>query len=195
MEIVEPENLAEWRAWLDANHETSKEIWLVLKKGGKGAPLSMTDAVDEALCFGWIDSRTKRLDGVRYLLRLTPRKQGAKWSERNLQRVRVLIDEGRMTDAGEVKLPNDFRRSVAATDSSPGRDQEVPPELEKALKLEASVWTAFMSLTPGRRKEFIRWVSSAKRPETREKRIRKTVELVGAGRSLTEEMMSKWTSK
>ena len=195
MEIVEPEDLAEWRAWLDANNETSHEIWLALKKGGKGALLSMTNAVDEALCFGWIDSRTKRLDDVRYLLRLTPRKQGAKWSERNLQRVRVLIDEGRMTDAGMVKLPDDFRRSVAATGSSPGPDQEVPPELDNALKLEASVWTAFMSLTPGRRKEFIRWVSSAKRPGTREKRIRRTVELVGMGRSLTEEMMSKWTSK
>ena len=195
MELVEPDNLAEWRAWLEANHSSSREIWLVLKKGGKNdLSLSMTAAVDEALCYGWIDSRTKRLDAVRYLLRLTPRKVGGKWSDRNLQRAKDLIDEGRMTEAGKMKLPNDFHRPVASSDVSE-HDERIPPELECALNGEENAWATFMALTPGKRKEFVRWVSSAKRPETMEKRILRTIELIGMGKSLTEEMMDKWTKK
>ena len=196
MELVEPDNLAEWRSWLEANHNINQEIWLVLQKGGKKDPqLTMTEAVDEALCFGWIDSRTKRLDDVRYMLRLTPRKVGAKWSNRNLQRAKDLIAEGRMTDAGKMKLPNYFLQSVASSDVSSEDDEDLPQELEISLKREANIWTAFIALKPGKRKEFIRWVSSAKRPETREKRILRTIELIGMGRSLTEEMMNKWTKR
>jgi uncharacterized protein YdeI (YjbR/CyaY-like superfamily) len=196
MELVEPDNLAEWRSWLEANHNINQEIWLVLQKGGKKDPqLTMTEAVDEALCFGWIDSRTKRLDDVRYMLRLTPRKVGAKWSNRNLQRAKDLIAEGRMTDAGKMKLPNNFLQSVASSDVSSEDDEDLPQELEISLKREANIWTAFIALKPGKRKEFIRWVSSAKRPETREKRILRTIELIGMGRSLNEEMMNKWTKR
>ena len=196
MELVEPQNLAEWRAWLEANHFRSREIWIILKKGRKkDLCLSMKDAVDEALCYGWIDSRTKCLDDARYMLRMTPRKVGAKWSDRNLQRARELAEEGRMTYAGKMKLPNDFHQPVATSDVMPDHDGEMPPELESALQEEANVMTAFIALTPGRRKEFLRWVSSAKRPETRKKRILRTIELIRMGRSLTEDMMNKWTNK
>jgi uncharacterized protein YdeI (YjbR/CyaY-like superfamily) len=196
MEPVEPQNLAEWRDWLEANHCSCMEIWIVLKKGrNKGLCLSMKDAVDEALCYGWIDSRIKHLDGTRYMLRVTPRKEGTKWSERNLERARELAQEGRMTDAGKMKLPNNFHQPVASQDVTPGYDEEIPPELESALKEEDNVLSAFNALTPGRRKEFIRWVSSAKRPETRKKRILRTIELIRMARSLTEDMMDKWSNR
>lgn len=110
MDLIEPTNIAEWRTWLEANYQATGEIWLVLTKHGKkGSALSMNDAVDEAICFGWIDSRTKRLDESKYMLRLTPRKSVTKWSDRNLQRAKDLIDEGRMTDAGMLKLPSEFK--------------------------------------------------------------------------------------
>ena len=185
---------AEWRAWLEANHQASKEIWLVLTKDGrKGSALTMKDAVDEAICFGWIDSRTKRLDDAKYMLRLTPRKNVTKWSDRNLQRARDLIDEGRMTDAGMLKLPREFKGS--APDIPSEQEATLPPELERALNGDIVVQNAFRTLTPGRRKEFIRWVSGAKRPGTRQKRVDRTVELIRMGRSLTEDMMNRWSKK
>jgi uncharacterized protein YdeI (YjbR/CyaY-like superfamily) len=100
-----------------------------------------------------------------------------------------------MTDAGKMKLPNNFLQSVASSDVSSEDDEDLPQELEISLKREANIWTAFIALKPGKRKEFIRWVSSAKRPETREKRILRTIELIGMGRSLNEEMMNKWTKR
>jgi uncharacterized protein YdeI (YjbR/CyaY-like superfamily) len=101
--------------------------------------------------------------------------------------------KARMTDAGMARLPNDPKRLVASL-SGPWTDEaDLPPELRTALNEDNIVRNAFESLTPGRRREFIRWVSDAKRPETREKRIIRTVELIRIGRSLTEEMMSKWS--
>ncbi len=195
MDLVEPKNTAEWRAWLEANHTIRREIWLVLTKGRKdSSTLTITDAVDEALCFGWIDSRGKRLDESRYMLRLTPRKDDTHWSQRNLYRARKLIDEGRMTDAGMSRLPIDFNDLIASPTASAEQDLVFPPDLEDALKRELN-WDAFSSLPPGKRREFIRWVSSAKRPETRQRRIERTVALIRAGKSLTEDMMSKWSKK
>jgi uncharacterized protein YdeI (YjbR/CyaY-like superfamily) len=195
MDRVEPKTLAEWRSWLEANHLESKEIWLVIPKVGKaGFELTMRDGVDEALCFGWIDSRGKRLDENRFMLRLTPRKSVTNWSQRNLRRAYDLIDQGRMTEAGMSKLPVDFRSSIVMTNDQVEQEEILPPELEHSMKADTNVWNSFRRLTPGRRKEFIRWVSSAKRPETRHKRIARTVELIRMGRSLTEDMTRKWSN-
>jgi uncharacterized protein YdeI (YjbR/CyaY-like superfamily) len=196
MDSFEPNNVAEWRAWLEVNHNTSIEIWLVIPKGRKGgSALTMTDAVDEAMCFGWIDSRTKGLDEDRFMLRMTPRKEVTNWSERNLKRAKALIDEGRMTEAGIFKLPSDFLVSAVKSGPSSEENATIPPELESALNKDTDVWNTFQTLAPGKRREFVRWVSSAKRPETRSRRIARTVELVKLGRSLTEEMMSKWSKE
>ena len=194
MDIIEPKDAAEWRDWLKANHSTCDEIWLLLTKVGRGSgSLTMRESIDEALCFGWIDSKGKRLDENRYMLRLTPRKNATKWSQRNLRRAADLVDEGRMTEAGLAKLPMDFRASIVPPGSSPGSDEPLPPELEMALGRDIPVRNAFHALTPGKRREFIRWVSSAKRLETRKKRIERTLELVRSHRSLTEDMMDRWT--
>jgi uncharacterized protein YdeI (YjbR/CyaY-like superfamily) len=95
----------EWRAWLDANHATLSEIWLILYKRNPRKPtLSYDSAVEEALCFGWIDGLQKSLDSERYALRFTPRKPKSNWSESNKRRVRQLIADGRMTEAGLAKV-------------------------------------------------------------------------------------------
>lgn len=98
-------NRDDWRAWLEANHATEREIWFVFyKKATKKPSLPYGEAVEEALCFGWVDSIEKSLDGERYALRFTPRKPKSNWSESNKIRVRQLIASGRMTEAGLAKV-------------------------------------------------------------------------------------------
>lgn len=192
MDRIEPKTLAEWRAWLEVNHLQSNEIWLVISKAGRAGPgLRLNDAVDEAICFGWIDSRAKRMDEGQFMLRLTPRKNIMNWSQRNLRKASDLIQQGRMTEAGISKLPSDFRASIVPP--NPSEEENLPPEFERSMKEDPEVWNAFMSLTPGRRREFVRWVSAAKRPETRTKRIMRTIELVTMGRSLTSDV--RWSGK
>jgi uncharacterized protein YdeI (YjbR/CyaY-like superfamily) len=175
------------------NHLRSKEIWLVIRKGANEPFLKMRDAVDEAICYGWIDSRTKRLDEERYLIRFTPRKSHTNWSARNLTKAKELLDQGRMTEFGIAQQPSDFLKLTIPGQGIEEWENGPPPDLERALNASADLWTKFEQLPPGRRKEFNRWVLKAKRPETRQKRITRTVELIRIGRSLTEDIMRKWS--
>src|SRR5919206_1474760 len=100
---------AAWRAWLEENHASEREVWLVYYKKHTGRPrVPYDDAVEEALCFGWIDSLVKTLDADRYIQKFTPRVNARKWSRSNLERVKKLLREGRMTEAGRAKLPSDL---------------------------------------------------------------------------------------
>jgi len=102
-------NPKDWRDWLKRNYKTGKEIWLVYNKKGTGKPrIEYNDAVEEALCFGWIQSRLKPLDPQSFAVRFSPRHKGSIWSLPNLKRVRRLITEGRMTESGLAVLPADF---------------------------------------------------------------------------------------
>src|SRR5256885_14789235 len=95
----------DWRAWLEKNHETEKEVWLIYYKKHTNRPrIPYDDAVEEALCFGWIDSIVQKIDDERYAQKFTPRKSSSKWSESNKRRVRKLLQEGRMTQAGLAKI-------------------------------------------------------------------------------------------
>jgi uncharacterized protein YdeI (YjbR/CyaY-like superfamily) len=190
------ETLEEWKGWLSENHLTSNEIWLIMRKGKRsGSGLTMRDAIDEAICFGWIDSRTKRLDQNRYMIRFTPRKNETNWSARNLERARQLFDQGRMTEAGISKLPPDFRTLVSLENKIEDRDIGPPPDLEAALRSDPELWGAYSELAQGKRKEFDRWVLNAKRHETRQKRIERTIELIRTDRSLSQDMMGRWSKK
>ncbi len=103
----------EWRRWLIKNHKKTKEIWLVYHKKGSGKPtLSVDEAVEEALCFGWIDSQIKPIDQCKYASRFTPRRTGSAWSERNLSRVQELLKEGKMTPKGMAVLPREIAEKV-----------------------------------------------------------------------------------
>ncbi|HOX34125.1 MAG TPA: hypothetical protein PLO06_00355 [Methanoregulaceae archaeon] len=104
----------EWRSWLEANHDREQEIWLVFYRKATGKQtVSLPMAQDEALCFGWIDSTEKKLDGERYALRFTPRKPGSHWSESNISRARRLIAEGKMTVPGFAALPPEYREKFS----------------------------------------------------------------------------------
>jgi uncharacterized protein YdeI (YjbR/CyaY-like superfamily) len=171
----------EWGAWLEKNHDVEKEIWLVYFKRHTGKPrIPYDDAVEEALCYGWIDTTVKRLDDKRYMQKYTPRKADSVWSEANKARARKMIKEGRMTEAGlakirEAKQRGEWQRSRPVT-----LPDEIPPDLKQALAADKKAEANFENLAPSYRKQFIGWIASAKREETRQKRIKKTVRMAAA---------------
>lgn len=190
MEITETTYAAsrdEWRAWLQQNHDKASEIWLVYYKKNSGKPsVSYDEAVEEALCFGWIDGITKTLDADRYAQRFTPRRHKSNWSEPNKRRVEKLIREGRMTPAGLAKISYDLDAWSASVPpaSAPKGDLPVPDYLKEALILNPLAWENFTNLAPSYRRDYIRWIEAAKREETRNKRIAEALELLAEGRPL-----------
>lgn len=175
----------EWRGWLVENHNASDGVWLVFYKKHTGKKcISYEDAVDEALCFGWIDSIVKRVDDERYLRKFTPRKSGSVWSEANKRRVERLILEGRMTKVGlsrvkEAKESGEwFKRRVRA------KELKVPPSMEKALKANKKALENFKSLAPSHRRQFVGWVVNAKREKTRKRRLTEAIGILERGEKL-----------
>lgn len=136
--ILEVKNRKEWRQWLEQNHAQQSECWVAVKRGsGKETPFPYLDAVEEALCFGWIDSTVKRTEGGLSVQRFTPRRKGSRWSELNKERCRRLERLGWMTDAGRSVLP-DMRADSFV----------LPPEVEAALKATGGAWENFCSFPP-----------------------------------------------
>ncbi len=175
----------DWRAWLAENHAAAQEIWLIIrKKHTDKAGLTYIEALEEALCFGWIDGILKRIDDEKHTIRFTPRRRNSIWSEQNKRRVAKLIQAGRMTEAGlakikEAKANGQWEKAAAREDVT-----LVPPELTAALAGNAQAQASFEKLAPSYRKQFIYWISTAKREETREKRIKTTIKLLAANRRL-----------
>lgn len=171
-------NRREWRAWLRANHARETEAWLVhFKKGFPAETLSYEEAVEEALCYGWIDGLLRRLDERRYVLRYSPRKPNSIWAESNKRRVERLIREGRMAAAGLAMV----RAAKASGEwQAAARREQVdhpPVELLRALRA-AGALAAFRRLTPSQRKQHIYAVMSAKTEATRGKRVRAIVQML-----------------
>ena len=161
------------------HHTSSPGIWFVLYKahtGGKSVRLE--DMVREALCFGWIDSLVKRLDQDRYAVKVTPRKPTSKWSDINRKRWAELKAAGLLEPAGVEAAP--------AQNTYPQRPKipELPGYLAEALKANPPAWTFFQQLAPTYRRHFVAWIHTAKRPETRDKRIRESIALLAAGKKL-----------
>lgn len=140
--------------------------------------LSYEDVVGEALCFGWIDSLIKRLDAERYARKFTPRKATSRWSAINRKRWVELKTAGLLASAGAAAAPTD--RRYAPRPAIP----DLPPYIATALKRNRKAWTFFQSLAPSYRRHFVAWIHTAKRPETREKRIRESIALLAAGEQL-----------
>jgi uncharacterized protein YdeI (YjbR/CyaY-like superfamily) len=170
-------NRKEWREWLEKNHSTSSEAWLVYYKkhtGKKSIPYD--DAVEESICFGWIDGKVRRIDDEKYMQRYTPRRESSVWSLSNKNRVRKMIKAGRMTPAG-MKLVRAAKKSGkwdAAYSSK--KDFEMPADLVKALKAYGQAWKNFSKFAKGYKYSYVTWVNWAKTKETRERRIKKVVE-------------------
>lgn len=170
-----------WRRWLAAHHGTSPGVWLVFHKRHTGvACLEYDDAVEEALCYGWIDSILKRLDDERYARKFTPRRAGSVWSALNRRRYADLARRGRLAKPGRERAP------TGRTDDRPAPPPvpELPAYIRRALTSRPRAWDAFQLLAPSRRRLYVGWIHSAKREETRERRLREVVRVLLAGRAL-----------
>ncbi len=168
---------ATWRKWLEQNHATASGVWLVYYKKQSGKPsVSYAEAVEEALCFGWIDSRPNRLDDERYMQLFSPRKPKSPWSRLNKQRVEKLIAQGLMTPAGLAKIEA-AKRDGAWDKYNVIEELAMPADLKKALAANKTARQNFEAFSPSSKKNILYWIASAKRPETRAKRIQETVAL------------------
>lgn len=176
---VEVRSRQQWRAWLARHHASSPGIWLVFHKGHtRVTSIPYEDAVREALCFGWIDSLIKRLDDDRYARKFTPRKATSKWSDINRRRWAELKEAGLLAAPGLAAAPTD--NTSAPHPPIP----DLPAYIAKALKANPKAWRHFQELAPTYRRHFVAWIHTAKRPETRERRIRESIALLAAGQKL-----------
>jgi uncharacterized protein YdeI (YjbR/CyaY-like superfamily) len=176
----------DWRAWLEQNHAREKEIWLVYYKRAAGkTSVTHEEALDEALCYGWIDSIVSRLDAERYMQKWTPRKADSVWSAANKERIKKLKAEGRMAAAGKAKVAA-ARRNGSWDKLSDidriGRPAVIPEDLKAALAECPDLEEKFDRLAPSQKKLWAWWIISAKKPETRARRIAETLKGVAAGR-------------
>jgi uncharacterized protein YdeI (YjbR/CyaY-like superfamily) len=176
-EIIAPEDRAAWRAWLSANHEQPLGVWLLIKKKGSSAPgVSYEDAAQEALCFGWIDGKANTHDDDHYKLWLTQRKPKSVWSAVNKQRVAALTARGLIEPAGQAVI--DLAKANGSWDALNASDSlDVPDDLADALGANPPAQEHFDAFPPSTRKQILSWIGSAKRAETRAKRVAQTAEL------------------
>ena len=176
---------AEWRRWLARNHDKETGIWLVFYKKHTGKPtLAYDDVVEEALCFGWIDSIIKKLDDDRYARKLTPRKPDSAWSDANKKRVKKLLREKRITDAGLAVIEQAKKLGRWSESGHPQLPKEFPAELKSGLERNKKARAFFADLAPSYQQHFILWIASAKRPETRERRVKEAITLLQQGKKL-----------
>ncbi len=170
-----------WRKWLVRNHARKSEIWLVYYKKGSGkTSVTYNEALEEALCFGWIDSTVRTIDAERYAQRYTPRKASSIWSVRNKKLVLKLKAEGRMTQAGWAKVLVARRNGQWKALDKVDLRLEPPEDFLQALSA-AGAGEAFEKLPISPKKMFVWWIIEAKRPETRERRIGIAVRMIRAG--------------
>jgi uncharacterized protein YdeI (YjbR/CyaY-like superfamily) len=162
----------ELREWLERNHATATELLVGFYKRGSGKPsITWQELVDEELCFGWIDSVRKGIDEVSYSNRLTPRKARSTWSAVNIARAKELIRLGRMHPAGQKAFERRTDERSAIYSYEQRKKARLDPEAERSFRANKKAWAFFQAQAPGYRKTAIWWVMSAKREETRQKRL------------------------
>ena len=176
-ELIAPKDRASWRAWLERNHERPDGVWLLIRKKGSAKDgVVYEDAVEEALCFGWIDATSNGYDEDHYKQWMAPRKPKGVWAASNKARVERLIAGGLMTPAGLQKIEAaKVDGSWSALDAF--EDLTVPEDLAEALEATPPARERFDAFPPGTRKQILYWIAQAKRPETRAKRIAQTADL------------------
>ncbi|TAL31786.1 MAG: hypothetical protein EPN93_17040 [Spirochaetes bacterium] len=178
------ENRQRWREWLELNHSSERLVWVLFYKARTGIPsMGYEEAVEEAVCFGWIDNLVRTVDGKSYAQRFAPRKPGGAWSATNRRRARRMIAEGRMTPAGMESLAGIDLSESADTGTEPV-PIEIPGWIMDALRASAPARLAFEGLPPSTRALYLRWVLSAKKDETRRRRLREIVDRLEKGEPL-----------
>ena len=185
-DLIAPEDRAAWRAWLERHHDRPVGVWLLIRKKGSAAPgPSYEEAVEEALCFGWIDATTNRHDDDHFRLWFAPRKPRSGWSDSNKRRIDRLIADGRMTEVGLVKI-DAAKADGSWTALDALEDLTVPDDLAEALEAAAPARAHFDAFPPGTRKQILFWIRDAKRPATRAKRVAETARLAVENIRVTE---------
>jgi uncharacterized protein YdeI (YjbR/CyaY-like superfamily) len=184
--IYHPKTRRQWRQWLEKNHSVCSGIWFTFYKKETGKPrVGYDEAVEEALCFGWIDSLPRKLDEERSMLKFTPRKPKSVWSKLNKSRIEKLTAQKQMMQAGLASVllakKNGSWDILTASDNA-AENNELPQDLEKILAKNKKAKNNFLQFSFSIRKQFLSWLDSAKRPETREARLKQTVLMAAANK-------------
>jgi uncharacterized protein YdeI (YjbR/CyaY-like superfamily) len=173
----------QWRDWLEKHHASESEVWLVFHKQHTGvASIDYKDALDEALCFGWVDSLVKRLDDRRFARKFTPRRPDSRWSTINRKRYEELKVTGRLKPAGIEQAPTD--RGYGPRPARLPLPAKLPPYIQAALKKHPAASRHFDALPPSQRRRYVAWIESAKRDETKLRRLKEAIRLLTAGKVL-----------
>jgi len=179
---ITPRTRSAWRTWLARNHASAAEIWLIFHKKSSGKQtLSLNDAIEEALCYGWIDGLVKSIDGGSYALRFTPRRKGSGWSASNVRRAERMIAEGKMTPAGLAALGR------GRQDGEPTPRvyvTQLSPELARTLRQDKAAWAAYHRLRPSHQRMYVAWIMDARQRATRERRLTQVLSALRQGRPL-----------
>ncbi len=173
MEILHTKDRNEWCSWLKKYHNSKKEIWLTYYKKQTGKPrISYNDAVEEAICFGWIDGQAKSLGVEKYIQRYTPRKPKSSWSEINIGRAKKMIKERKMTKWGLEKYYEGMKNNRIVPSS---KNFSIPLDLKEALAKNPKALNNFKNFAPSTQLRYVCWFNNAKREETRIKRVKEIV--------------------
>jgi uncharacterized protein YdeI (YjbR/CyaY-like superfamily) len=183
MKTLHLSTAAEWRAWLDQHHASESEVWLVFHKQHTGVPsIDYRDALDEALCVGWVDSLIKRLDDRRFARKFTPRKPDSRWSAINRKRYAALQASGRLKPAGIERAP--ISRGYEPPPARRPLPAKLPQYIQTALRRHPAAQRNFEALTPAQRRRYFAWIDSAKREETKRRRLDEAIQLLRDGKVL-----------
>ncbi len=188
MNVLRVDRIEAWKAWLSEHHDTEEVVWLVFLKKGSGAskvPFSYQEALDEALCMGWVDSLLKRIDEKEYMRKFTPRKPTSTWSEINKKRVEELILEGRMMPPGMKTI--EVARENGMWDKGiqiPEVDDSLPGALLSAFQEHPKARNHYFGMKLSCQKQYNIWINLAKRAETVRKRVDESILLLEKGQEL-----------
>lgn len=178
-----PKTPKDWRRWLEKNHDREQEVWLVYFKPASGKTgIDYETSVEEALCFGWIDSIIQKMDDEKYARKFNPRRMDSQWSESNRRRVAKIIREGRMTEAGMAKVTFDVNEVHAGRLKAKRPAVQMSAQIEQAIRSRPGLWEAFQNVTPSLRRTYILWLTDAKKAETFERRLNLMCKEVMSGR-------------
>ena len=177
---------AQWRSWLEANHASEQEIWLVYYKPSSGhTGIDYESSVQEALCFGWIDSIIQKIDAESYARKFNPRRSDSPWSASNKARMEKLIAENRVTPAGLAKYDPQARESQNEYAQQIRRGElPIPGEIIQSVQENPPTWNYYRSLSPSKQRLYMGWVMSASKQETRQKRLVEVISLLAQGKDL-----------
>jgi len=179
----QPRDRAAWTAWLERHHTTAQEVSLVFLRKSTGEPtITYAEAVEEALCFGWIDGVKHKLDDERYTHRFTPRRAGSAWSQINKQRIAALDAAGKLRPAGRAAIAEARAAGTWDKPARPAMPAEMPGELTAALRANPTAQAAFAKLPPGHQRQWQQYVHQAKQAETRVRRAEKAAARLATGK-------------